>query len=217
MAFTPILLWYVIHSGVLIFSIIYKFIISGDKLLSVDMFILIAAALYFIYMAIFSLVPLEGGEKVKGLISEKRTSFVQDHLFKYLCSIVFGCYFLFTVIELLSFNIGIGGDGPIQILISIYIKFVFPICCFIDLFLTPRKRNPKPLMDLIIFAVVVLALSIIEWLGSSNAKTLKNVLGNTLFRLVLGFDGYILYDFIMFKVNGGANGFTLFYTGTGAN
>ena len=217
MAFTPILLWYVIHSGVLIFSIIYKFIISGDKLLSMDMFILIAAALYFIYMAIFSLVPLEGGEKVKGLISEKRTSFVQDHLFKYLCSIVFGCYFLFTVIELLSFNIGIGGDGPIQILISIYIKFVFPICCFIDLFLTPRKRNPKPLMDLIIFAVVVLALSIIEWLGSSDFKEIKKVLGKTLFRLVLGFDGYILYDFIMFKVNGGANGFTLFYTGTGGN
>jgi hypothetical protein len=217
MAFTPILLWYVIHSAVLIFSIIYKFIISGDKLLSVDMFILIAAGLYFIYMAIFSLVPLEGGEKVKGLISEKRTSFVQDHLFKYLCSIVFGCYFLFTVIELLSLDIGIGGNGPIQILIAIYIKFVFPICCFIDLFLTPRKRNPKPLMDLIIFAIVVLALSIIEWLGSSELKEIKKVLGKTLFRLVLGFDGYILYDFIMFKVNGGANGFTLFYTGTGGN
>ena len=213
MTFSPILLWYIIHSGALIFCILYKFINNNELLLAVDMIILIAAALYFLYMAIFSLVPMEGGEKVKGLISEKRTSFVQDHLFKYMCSIVFGCYFLFTVIELLSFDKGFQGEGFVNTLTVIYIKFVFPVCCFIDLVLTPRKRNPQPMLDLIIFAVVVFVLSVVEWLGKSDVGEIKKILGNTLFRLVLGFDGYILYDFVMFKVNGGTSGFTLFYTG----
>ena len=213
MIFTPVLLWYIIHSCALIFCIIYKFITKDELILKMDMVVLIAAALYFLYMAVFSLVPLGGGEKVKGLISEKRTSFVQDYLFKYMCSIVFGCYFLFTVIRLLSLEDPLDIEGFIQPLTLIYINFVFPICCFIDLLLTPRKRNPQPLMDLIIFGIVVFVLSVVEGIGSLSLSEMRKILGNTLFRFVLGFDGYILYDFIMFKVNGGVNGFTLFYTG----
>jgi hypothetical protein len=151
-------------------------------------------------------------KKEEPLLANKSTSIIKDHIFKYVCAIVFGCQLIYSLIDILSFNNAPKSNDTLENVINYYVKFVYPICCFIDLFLTRRNRSPNPMIDIIILAIVVIALSLIEWIDKKIDFTY--VLGSFLFRMMLGFDGYILYDYIMFKRNGGVGGFALFYVGS---
>ena len=152
-------------------------------------------------------------KKEEPLLANKSTSIIKDHIFKYVCAIVFGCQLIYSLIDILSFNNAPNSKDPLENVINYYVKFVYPICCFIDLFLTRRNRSPNPMIDIIILAIVIIALSVVELIEKDN-MTFAKALGGFLFRMMLGFDGYILYDYIMFKRNGGVGGFALFYVGS---
>ena len=210
MPFIVILIWYIVHSVLTVLTLIYKLAEKSHKLFELETLLFLCSGLYFIYMLFYTLFFVKM-KKEEPLLANKSTSIIKDHIFKYVCAIVFGCQLIYSLIDILSFNNAPNSKDPLENVINYYVKFVYPICCFIDLFLTRRNRSPNPMIDIIILAIVIIALSVVEWIDKKLDFTY--VLGSFLFRMMLGFDGYILYDYIMFKRNGGVGGFALFYVG----
>ena len=199
MPFIVILIWYIVHSVLTIVTLLYKLIEGDRNFLEIESLIFLCSGVYFIYMLIYTIFIVKM-KKDEPLLAKKSSSIIKDNIFKYVCAIVFGCQLIYSLIDILSFENYPDSSKTFENVINYYVKFIYPVCCFIDLFITRRNRSPNPMIDVIILGIVVIALSIVEEIGEEKIS-FANLLGGFLFRMVLGFDGYILYDYIMFKRN----------------
>ena len=170
--------------------------------------LLIVACCYWAYM--YFLEKVRSGESTEGqgLITERNTNFMADNIFRYLFVIVIGntiyCYafrihhivhFTYNTKLLYYFN---------QIIFNWYSYTVLPIACIIDFLGRKRNRTPNPKYDLIITLIFIVVLSYIDsnsaFLDIKQIEFLiKSVLLNSLFMAL----SYLIYDYILFKMNGG--------------
>ena len=154
------------------------------------------------------------GKGCNECITADRTGFVQVHLAKYVFALSIGCLLLAYIINWLLW-----GDfkyNGIYFLDFAYVNIIFPICCIVELFITPRDRSPKLTADLISIIILILVFTAIEmliyWLVRNNSlggyfnAFWRAILMRVLFSIL----GYFVYDFCLYKKNGESGGYTLF-------
>lgn len=204
------LIWYIINSALCILCLVVKLTSSRKK---IDLLLLlIFSSIYFVFMLFYTIVHSCG--KCKGIFCCTRKSFMQDLIYKYVCSIIIGCNLFFELIYLLKVkSYTLEGSNDWEKVISCYVLFIFPVLCFVDLFITSRSRSPMPMLDIVILFAIALIVTVIQVSQESNSfgEGVKYFFGFSVMRIVFSFNGYLIYDFTLFKKNGGAGGFVLFY------
>ena len=179
-----------------------------DVLAYSSVLLLIASCCYWAYMYFLEKERSSESTEGQGLITERNTNFMADNIFRYLFVIVIGntiyCYvfrihhiahFTYNTKLLYYFN---------QIIFNWYSYTVLPIACIIDFLGRKRNRTPNPKYDLIITLIFIVVLSYIDsnsaFLDIKQIEFLiKSVLLNSLFMAL----SYLIYDYILFKMNGG--------------
>ena len=208
----PLLFWYLIITICTGAVIAWRFIVFNHSLINFELVLLIGGFLYFGYMLIIQLAA--NGKGCNECITADRTGFVQVHLAKYVFALSIGCLLLAYIINWLLW-----GDfkyNGIYFLDLAYVNIIFPICCIVELFITPRDRSPKLTADLISIIILILVFTAIEmliyWLVRNNSlggyfnAFWRAILMRVLFSIL----GYFVYDFCLYKKNGESGGYTLF-------
>ena len=208
----PLLFWYLIITICTGAVIAWRFIVFNHDLLNFELVLLIGGFLYFGYMLIIQLAA--NGKGCNECITADRTGFVQVHLAKYVFALSIGCLLLAYIINWLLW-----GDfkyNGIYFLDFAYVNIIFPICCIVELFITPRDRSPKLTADLISIIILILVFTAIEmliyWLvGNNSLGGYFNAFWRAiLMRVLFSILGYFVYDFCLYKKNGESGGYTLF-------
>ena len=134
----PLILWYLIitlyNGGVIIWRVL-----GAGGLIDFNFLLIVGGFLYFGYMFIIQLAVY--GKSCNGCITAERTGFVQVHLAKYVISLSIGCLLIAYIVN--AIIRGLFGIYGFEYLIVAYVNIVFPICCIVELFITPRDRSPK--------------------------------------------------------------------------
>ena len=212
----PLLIWYLIITICTGAVIAWRFIVFNHSLINFELVLLIGGFLYFGYMLIIQLAA--NGKGCNGCITADRTGFVQVHLAKYVFALSIGCLLLAYIINWLIGRNGESGFkyGGIYFLDFAYVYIVFPICCVVELFVTPRDRSPKLTADLISIIVFILIFTAIEmllywlWTSANLLDYFSAFWRAILFRVLFSVLGYFVYDFCLYKKNGESGGYTLF-------
>lgn len=208
----PLLFWYLIITICTGAVIAWRFIVFNHSLINFELVLLIGGFLYFGYMLIIQLAA--NGKGCNECITADRTGFVQVHLAKYVFALSIGCLLLAYIINWLLW-----GDfkyNGIYFLDFAYVNIIFPICCIVELFITPRDRSPKLTADLISIIILILVFTAIEmliyWLVRNNSLgAYFNAFWRAiLMRVLFSILGYFVYDFCLYKKNGESGGYTLF-------
>lgn len=208
----PLLFWYLIITICTGAVIAWRFIVFNHSLINFELVLLIGGFLYFGYMLIIQLAA--NGKGCNECITADRTGFVQVHLAKYVFALSIGCLLLAYIINWLLW-----GDfkyNGIYFLDFAYVNIIFPICCIVELFITPRDRSPKLTADLISIIILILVFTAIEmliyWLvGNNSLGAYFNAFWRAiLMRVLFSILGYFVYDFCLYKKNGESGGYTLF-------
>ena len=209
----PLLIWYLVITICTGAVIAWRFIVFNHDLINFELVLLIGGFLYFGYMLIIQLAA--NGKGCNECITADRTGFVQVHLAKYVIALSVGCLLLAYIINWLIWDGGYkyGGVGFLDFA---YVYIIFPICCIVELFITPRDRSPKLTADLISIIILILIFTAIEmlvyWLvgNKSLGDYFNDFWRAILFRVLFSVLGYFVYDFCLYKKNGESGGYTLF-------
>ena len=208
----PLLIWYLVITICTGAVIAWRFIVFNHDLINFELVLLIGGFLYFGYMLIIQLAA--NGKECNGCITADRTGFVQVHLAKYVIALSIGCLLLAYIINWLFWgNYKYSGIGFLDFA---YVYIIFPICCIVELFITPRDRSPKLTADLISIIILILIFTTIEmlvyWLvrNKSLGGYFNDFWRSILFRVLFSVLGYFVYDFCLYKKNGESGGYTLF-------
>ena len=208
----PLLIWYLVITICTGAVIAWRFIVFHHDLINFELVLLIGGFLYFGYMLIIQLAA--NGKGCNECITADRTGFVQVHLAKYVIALSIGCLLLAYIIHWLFW--GSYKYSGIGFLDFAYVYIIFPICCIVELFITPRDRSPKLTADLISIIILILIFTAIEmlvyWLvGNKSLGGYFNAFWRAiLFRVLFSVLGYFVYDFCLYKKNGESGGYTLF-------
>lgn len=209
----PLLFWYLIITICTGAVIAWRFIVLNHDLINFELVLLIGGFLYFGYMLIIQLAA--NGKGCNECITADRTGFVQVHLAKYVFALSIGCLLLAYIIHWLLWGKRDLYSG-IGFLDLAYVNIIFPICCIVELFITPRDRSPKLTADLISIIILILVFTAIEmliyWLvGNNSLGAYFNAFWRAiLMRVLFSILGYFVYDFCLYKKNGESGGYTLF-------
>ena len=209
----PLLFWYLIITICTGAVIAWRFIVLNHDLINFELVLLIGGFLYFGYMLIIQLAA--NGKGCNECITADRTGFVQVHLAKYVFALSIGCLLLAYIINWLLWGKRDLYSG-IGFLDLAYVNIIFPICCIVELFITPRDRSPKLTADLISIIILILVFTAIEmliyWLvGNNSLGAYFNAFWRAiLMRVLFSILGYFVYDFCLYKKNGESGGYTLF-------
>ena len=208
----PLLIWYLVITICTGAVIAWRFIVFNHDLINFELVLLIGGFLYFGYMLIIQLAA--NGKGCNECITADRTGFVQVHLAKYVIALSIGCLLLAYIINWLFWgNYKYSGIGFLDFA---YVYIIFPICCIVELFITPRDRSPKLTADLISIIILILIFTTIEmlvyWLvrNKSLGGYFNDFWRSILFRVLFSVLGYFVYDFCLYKKNGESGGYTLF-------
>ena len=208
----PLLIWYLVITICTGAVIAWRFIVFDHDLINFELVLLIGGFLYFGYMLIIQLAA--NGKECNGCITADRTGFVQVHLAKYVIALSIGCLLLAYIINWLIWG-GYKYSGVVFLDFA-YVYIIFPICCIVELFITPRDRSPKLTADLISIIILILIFTAIEmlvyWLvrNKSLGDYFNDFWRAILFRVLFSVLGYFVYDFCLYKKNGESGGYTLF-------
>jgi len=175
-----------------------------------SLILLTIACFYWCYM--YFLEKVNSGESTEGqgLITQRNTNFMADNIFRYLFVIVIGNSIYCYVFRIIYRNDIIYVRDLFNIIFNWYSYTILPIACIIDFCGRKRNRTPNPKYDLIITLIVIAILSFIDSkftliLSPTQFDIfLLSIILNTLF---MGLT-YLLYDYLLFKMNGG-NSYTL--------
>ena len=175
-----------------------------------SLILLTIACFYWCYM--YFLEKVNSGESTEGqgLITQRNTNFMADNIFRYLFVIVIGNSIYCYVFRIIYRNDIIYVRDLFNIIFNWYSYTILPIACIIDFCGRKRNRTPNPKYDLIITLIVIAILSFIDSKFTLILSLtqfdifLRSIILNTLF---MGL-AYLLYDYLLFKMNGG-NSYTL--------
>lgn len=217
MSIAFLIIWYLflilLPVGCLVIRIIHD---SFTQIIQeMDTYILLAAIIYAGYMITYLSCKSKSDSKdskKEALISNDSIDICRDHWYKYLFCLCVGTLFLPKLIVNLEDNFSTYSNKNWEIVVNlVFAQIVIPIMVIVDVFMISRRRVPSPISDLLILLGIIIAFIIIELTKQTFSfeifiKTLGVLISNTLF----SFNGYVLYDYILYKKIGGPKGFSLF-------
>ena len=208
-----LLVWYIIAFAGTIATLILQIFFQENGWKSLLRFIeviLIGGVVYFGWMMVLGIMASTDSSKGETLLGGKNKSFMLDQWFKFLFSLAAGAILLQSI-YIIIYDATKTPSGFVNWYVYVFINYIFPIFCIIEIFITPRGRSPNALVDLIILLIIICVLVLIEGLVIFNYGV-RTTIAEVYSRCIFCFDGYILYDFLVFKRNGGSGAFTLFYS-----
>lgn len=209
--------WYLVFSIITGIAIFLRAAgVDKSKLLikeNIDYMFLIGTIIYTIFMHINSVLLLKAKTQEELRNQKKATNIFRDTIFKFLFSFIIGFIFIVRILndfqnEFKSSPFKISGTLTNNTLYNIYLFYCLPIFYLLDLFLVDRKRKPSPTFDILTIIIVCVVNFLINF---NSINPLPNI-GSNISLFLYTFDAYIIYDFILFKINGGVAGFTLLYS-----
>lgn len=210
-------IWYIFLIVLPIGCLVIRIINSFSKTIQeMDSYILLAAIIYGFYMAIFTSCKRKkdsNDSKRETLISNSNTDIIRDYWFKYLFCLCIGTVFIPKLISNLESNFASYSNKNWEVIVDlVFSQMIIPLIVIIDTFLIPRSRVPNPLLDLLILLGIIILFVIIEFTKSSSFsfRLFLRALGMLIANSLFSFNGYVLYDYILYKKIGGPLGFNLF-------
>jgi len=196
--------------GLTIYSFLYLLIQIDTKYFIFDIqFYLLLASIVYLGFLIFYEFKTQGkiGENYIGLASDERKNFMTTQFSKFLFSIYFAVFFIFICTRFLATNFHFfDGKSFFFSLVEIHMNIILPVYMFLELFiLVEHTRSPKYTWDLLILCIIFLIRWIIGLILRSifiNNYTLSDgisELGEVLLSLLISFNGFFFYDFVLFK------------------
>jgi hypothetical protein len=200
----PISIWYFIITiwNIIIFitNIYFKFDLKDFFLFIIftEIWIVFLGIIYFGYMTLDSCKSNESNENSEYLNS--RTSFMVNTYFKY-----YFCIVIALAINRLLYNILYNKFYSYKTdLIFKYAPYysisILPIICLIEVFLKKRERSSNPKRDIICLLIVI---TIMEFFFIYEIYSLIKLIISICVFLTCTYFSYILYDYLIFKTNGG--------------
>jgi hypothetical protein len=169
--------------------------------------ILCASILYTLYMFFYELKSERRWDMNDGMINNTQKVFMIDTYCKYLFPFLFAIFF-YEIILALQTNFAIfTGKTVIFFLVQFYICIVLPVCSAIDLYTTPRTRNPAPTKDLLILLMMCAVLCgyklLVSFLYDWTISKICPTIAEYVILALVTLNGYIIYDFANHKTTGG--------------
>ena len=208
--------WYIfvsIITGVAIFFKLEKHLnqINSEYF---EFFFLFGTIIYTLYMHINLVLGLNKKNETDYTNEGETSNFFKDILFKFLFVFIIGIYFIAQILYDLqtSFKSNpfitnrIGWKSRAY---GFYLYYGLPLFYILDLYCVSRKRCPNPTIDIGIIFIICVVNFVLDF---KTVNLLPNI-GVNLAKFLFSFNGYIIYDYCLFKLNGGVAGFTLLYVG----
>lgn len=198
------LIWYFIlalASGLcLIYRIIESITSTVNYFKIFDTYVLIAG---FIYFLINVICQIRATESDKG-----KTGFIQNYVGKYFIIIAIGCLFLanmaYGIVRIIQGYTFFYDSGALGYTDNIIAEIAIPICCVIDLFISPRKCVSRLLWEMVGLILIIVVFCLIEWGVSSStfSQYFTKNWSHIIFRPIFSVLGYFVYEFIVKKRGG---------------
>ena len=163
---------------------------------------------YFLYMSLNSLK----GNQVNAeplLVNNQNTLFLKDVYFKYLCSFAIALA-IFYVINMIAKKFEVFGVFSNWVLF--YTNLVLPILIIIDAVYFSHLRCHTFCRDIMIIAIILVIhfvyfvlWNIIYWGFHDGIEVWAFMLSSNLALFIYSFNGYILYDYILYRKTGSGN------------
>lgn len=206
-------IWYIIFTSLSIIALVIRMVRSFSiALQELVTYILIASIIYGGYMIIFFWRKRDSKNN-GGHISNENSDIIRDHLFKFIFVLALGVIFLSKFIEnLLNY---FGGAFPEEewynSLERACSQYAVPIIILVDIFLIPRKRVLMPMYDLIAFLAILIIFHFIVLVNLSwSFASVERFIASLIKSFIYSFDGYVLYDYVLYKKSGSVSGYHLF-------
>jgi hypothetical protein len=133
-------------------------------------------------------------------------NFMTDTFHKFIFCFAFAD-FIFYIIYILRVNFNIYDTYPSQgyLLVDVYTNLILPVYLILDLFITHRFRHVHHARDILILLLLVVIhfsykFSIYSYVYL-NTKVFFPILSDYIIIFLLTLNGYVLYDYLLFKKN----------------
>lgn len=199
-------LWFLILTWFNIAAIIIDLLVN-DIRWQPSFILMVIALIYWGYM--FFLEMHNSGQSSpasEGLINNANTNFMADTLFRYLFVIVIGnTFFSYYYRITINYRYSPYGRGDIYRMFKTIMYYfviwysysVLPFACIVDFCCRKRNRTPNPKYDLIITLLFGVILGLLQ-----DKYYYYHSMGLNIVSMGVT---YLIYDYILFKMNGGQN------------
>ncbi len=208
------LFWYLTVSIIGVIALIFKITIEkiGYDLKNFEYVFLVGTITYTLFMHVNSILLANTKSENELNKKAKASNFFRDTVFKFLFVFIIGILFLNQILNDLDTNFK---TSPFQKdsltwqkrLYGIYLYYCLPLFYLFDLYFISRKRCPNPIIDVMIIFIICLVNFLLDY---QNTSLFPN-LGSNIRKFIFSFNAYIIYDYCLYKKNGGAANFTLLY------
>jgi len=150
----------------------------------------------------------------RGLVTESSKNFMIDVYCKFLFPFTFAI-FLFTLITGLATNFSLPQNGTFMLyLTQFYHGVVLPFLAVLDLYTTPRRRNPIPTTDIVILLLICFGHCgykiLVSIINGGNINLILPIFSEYIILALVSINGYIFYDYINHRKVGGSGYYILF-------
>ena len=208
------LFWYLIVSIITVIALILKIVIKEVEygLKNFEYFFIIGTISYTLFMHVNSILLANTKSEVEYNKKIKTSNFFRDTIFKFLFVFIIGILFLNQIIDDLNSDFNYSPFQKSNLtwqkrVYGIYLYYCLPLFYIFDLYFIIRKRCPNPTIDIIIIFIICLVNFLLDYQSTSLCPNL----GSNIKKFIFSFNAYIIYDFCLYKKNGGAAKFTLLY------
>ena len=208
------LFWYLIISIISVIALILKLTNKevGYGLKNFEYAFLVGTSIYSLFMHINSILLANTKSENEYNKKIKASNFFRDTIFKFLFVFIIGILFINQILDDLDKNFS---NSPFQKdnltwqkrIYGIYLYYCLPLIYIFDLYFIIRTRCPNPTIDIIIIFIICLVNFLLDYQSTSLCPNL----GSNIKKFIFSFNAFIIYDYCLFKKNGGAAKFTLLY------
>ena len=182
--------------------------------------LMLLALCYWGYM--FFLEMSYSGESTagQGLINDRNTNFMADTLFRYLFVIIIGNA-LFSYIFRIYYRAYMPRYADASMVfrymmlnyIYWYSYSILPFACIVDFCCRKRNRTPNPKYDLTITLLFAIIIGLMNDNSGINPTYRYGQINRVVANIISMGITYLIYDYLLFKMNGG-QWYTLYPQGT---
>ena len=182
--------------------------------------LMLLALCYWGYM--FFLEMSYSGESTagQGLINDRNTNFMADTLFRYLFFIIIGnalFSYIFRIYYRVYIPIYANAEMVFKYIMLSYIYWysysILPFACIVDFCCRKRNRTPNPKYDLTITLLFAIIIGLMNDNSGINPNYRYGQINRVIANIISMGITYLIYDYLLFKMNGG-QWYTLYPQGT---
>ena len=197
------------------------YMIYSSYYLAPSFILMLIALCYWGYM--FFLEMSYSGESTvgQGLINDRNTNFMADTLFRYIFVIIIGNALFSYIFRIYHRAIYIPRYAePSKVIRYMMLNYIYwysysilPFACIVDFCCRKRNRTPNPKYDLTITLLFAVILGLLDDSLGIDLGYTSNKLSRVFANIISMGVTYLIYDYLLFKINGG-QWYTLYPQGT---